>query len=181
MQVTTHRQWTRQNKPAARSTPRPASIANDPDMSERFAALEMQIAHAGVELLSAALACPRRITCRLGVEAAVDCGITVDSLPTTDQRIIFSAMTATAPDYKLALVLPFARYLLKQENRWRDDVPSFGRGPFWSNKSLIDLAEAWPGSAATSMFAHKLIELQKVRDKIVLHFDYCVHLLKGVE
>ena len=132
-------------------------------------------------MLSAGLACPRRITCRLGVEAAIGCGITVDSLPTSDQKIIFSAMLAAAPDYKLSLVLPFARYLLQQENRWQDDVPKFGRGPFWSDKSLIDLAEAWPGSAATSMFAHKLIELQKVRDKIVLHYDYCRHLLGGIE
>ena len=171
-------------KPSNISRGRPApvaTIAGDPDLSLPFARLNTTIFQTGVELLSAGLACPRRITCRLGVEAAINCGITVDSLPTTDQRIIFSAMIATAPDYKLALVLPSARYLLKQENRWQDDIPAFGRGPFWSDKSLVDLAEAWPGSAATSMFAHKLIELQKVRDKIVSHYDYCVHLLKGVE
>ena len=182
MQTLSYPPKKQQNKSASRPAPQPiATIAGDPDLSISFANLNLSIFHAGYQALEAMLADPNRKSCAAGMAHATRYGLTVDILPTTDQRIIFSAMLATAQhDYHLALVLPFARHLLREAGRWQDDLPAFWRGPMWSDLSLESLAEAWPGSSAVPSMVHRLIELTTARDKITKHYEYAAHLLRGV-
>ena len=138
---------------AVRPAPQPvATITGDPDLSVPFANLNLSIFHSGYQVLEAALADPKRKSCADGMAHAKRYGLTVDLLPCTDQRIIFAAMLATAPyGYRLSLVLPFARHLLREAGRWQDDLPAFWRGPCWSDLSLASLSDQWPGSSAVPM------------------------------
>ena len=171
----------KKTRSAVRPAPQPvATIAGDPDLSIPFANLNLSIYHLGYQVIEAALADPKRESCADGMVHAIRYGLTIDLLPTTDQRIIYAAMLASAPQYRLAVVLPYARHLLRQENRWQDDLPAFWRGPCWSDLSLVSLAEAWPGCSATPMLVNRLIELTTARDKIQTHYQYSVHLLRGV-
>ena len=168
------------NKSAVRPAPQPATIAGDPDLSLPFANLNLSIFHLGYQVLEAALADPKRKSCADGMVHAIRYGLTADLLPCSDQRIIYAAMLATAPEYRLAVVLPYARHLLRQENRWQDDLPAFWRGPMWSDLSLASLSDQWPGPSAVPMLVHRLIELTTARDKIQKHYQYSAHLLRGV-
>ena len=165
-----------------RSAPQPvATIAGDYDMAPAVARLQMSICHAGYQAIEAVLSDPRRQSCAVGVADAIRYGLTVDLLPTSDQRIIYRAILDTAPHYRLAVVLPYARYLLREAQRWQDDLPAFWRGPMWSDASLVSLSDQWPGSAAVPMLVHRLIELTTTLEKITIHYSYANHLLRGVE
>ena len=163
------------------SPPPPATLADDPDLSVPFARLNESIFRLGYQALEAVLADPKRESCSDGVALAIRCGLTVALLPCTDQRIIYAAMLSTAPHgYRLSLVLPFARHLLRETGRWQADLPAFWRGPCWSDLSLVSLAEAWPGPSAVPMLVARLVELTSARDKIETHYTYAAHILKGV-
>ena len=180
MQTLSHPPKKKTRSPS-RPAPQPvATIAGDPDLSLPFANLNLSIFHLGYQVLEAALADPKRKSCADGMAHAKRYNLTVDLLPTTDQRIIYGAMLASAPQYRLAVVLPYARYLLQQENRWQADLPAFWRGPMWSDLSLASLSDQWPGSSAVPMLVHRLIELTTARDKITKHYEYSAHLLRGV-
>lgn len=162
------------------SPPPVATVADDPDLSVPFARLNLSIARLGHQVLEAVLADPKRESCSDGAALAIRYGLTIDLLPTIDQRIVFGAMRATAPHgYRLSLVLPFARHLLREAGRWQDDLPAFWRGPCWSDLSLVSLAEAWPGPSAVPMLVHRLTELTTAREKIKTHYEYASHLLRG--
>lgn len=180
MQTLSHPPKKKTTRSAVRPAPQPATIAGDPDLSVPFAHLNESIFHLGYQVLEAALADPKRKSCADGMAHAKRYGLTIDLLPTTDQRIIYAAMVASAPQYRLAVVLPCARYLLRQENRWQDDLPEFWRGPMWSDLSLASLSDQWPGSSAVPMLVNRLIELTTARDKIQKHYQYSAHLLRGV-
>ena len=147
----------------SRPAPQPATIAGDPDLSLPFAHLNESIFHLGYQVLEAALADPKRKSCADGMAHAKRYGLTVDRLPTTDQRIIYGAMLASAPQYRLAVVLPYARDLLQQENRWQDDLPAFWRGPMWSDLSLASLSDQWPGSSAVPTLVYNAGEFHNWR------------------
>lgn len=155
------------------------SISHDADLSQQFAALTKNTLAAGNDLLSAALAEPRRETCRLGVQHAIRHGITPETFAGEDQSLIFQAMLATAPEYSIGLSLRLARRLLQNANLWDETAPRFWRNGMWSDASLVDLADQWPGSSAVPMFAHRLIELRRRLEKVEQHYNYCQHLLDG--
>ena len=130
--------------------------------------------------MSGILACPRRKSCRIGIEHAVRCGVTPETFVGEDQSIIFSAALATGPDYPLTVVLHFARHLLTEAGMWEGTAPRFWRNGLWSDDSLIDLATQYPGSSVVPMFAARLIDLHSTLVKIRQHSDYVIHLLRGV-
>jgi hypothetical protein len=172
-------------KPPARAHSRPSpsrpAIARDPDFSDAFAGLEKEAIEVGNELLSVALACPKRESCASGIAIAQRCGIIADTFAGDDQKIIFRAMLATAPEHRLDVVLPLARHWLRDAGFFDDaDTRAFMRTAIWSDASLVSLADGWPGSSFTFVYAKRLLEIRGRQKKIVEHYEYLSSLLREV-
>ena len=181
MQLTkypTHSQVRKSHWQSPPRIPSRAAINRDIDLGKLHADTEMQAIACEYENVALVLSDPTKDSCSLGVAMAYEwAGLRSAHFSCLDLSLIYQTAVA-AKDFPLDRVLVIARRLLQTFHFWNPETPSFSKGPYWSNESLANLCDQYPGPTQLVVLAPRLIELRRRQIKAAEHYAFAKHLLE---